>query len=201
MKIAWFTPFSTKSAIGKYSQIITEELAKTCEVDLWISDTAELLDTTLRVILFSSEGNYQESLLAYDYVIYNLGNYLDFHKHIYNISCQHPGLVILHDFVMQHFFVGYHYGKDEAQYIRDMDYYYGPEARRLAAESFKFKRVPLWETDEAYVSAWTCACGSSHCRRHVTGQDWRDSNLQRAYQGHFSPIIEKRILTLGSASR
>jgi glycosyltransferase involved in cell wall biosynthesis len=148
MKIAWFTPFSTKSAIGKYSQIITEELAKTCEVDLWISDTAELLDTTLRVILFSSEGNYQESLLAYDYVIYNLGNYLDFHKHIYNISCQHPGLVILHDFVMQHFFVGYHYGKDEAQYIRDMDYYYGPEARRLAAESFKFKRVPLWETDE-----------------------------------------------------
>jgi len=148
MKIAWFTPFTIKSAIGKYSQIITEELAKFCEVDLWVSDAADLQATSLRVVPFSGEGNYLDALAAYDYVVYNLGNYLDYHKHIYNVSRQHPGIVILHDFVMNHFFVGYYYGKNEAQYIRDMAYYYGEDARRLAVESLKFRRKPLWETDE-----------------------------------------------------
>jgi uncharacterized protein len=53
----------------------------------------------------------------------------------------------------------------------------------------------LWEADEEYVSRWQCVCGSTLCRRWVTGKDWRIKDLQTRYSGHFSPLINKRILT------
>ncbi|MFZ2202621.1 MAG: SET domain-containing protein-lysine N-methyltransferase [Microgenomates group bacterium] len=52
----------------------------------------------------------------------------------------------------------------------------------------------LWEADEDYVSKWGCGCGSSFCRKKVTGKDWRLNELQERYRGHFSPLINKRIL-------
>ncbi len=148
MKIAWFTPFSVKSAIGKYSRIVTEELAKTHEVHLWVADTDERLTTSLKVIPFSDELEYGDTLSGYDYCVYNLGNYLEFHKKIFNLSQRHPGIVILHDFVMHHFFAGYYFGQGEAQYLKDMAFYYGESASRIGLESMKFRRTPIWETDE-----------------------------------------------------
>jgi SET domain-containing protein len=52
----------------------------------------------------------------------------------------------------------------------------------------------LWEANENYVSKWSCKCGSSKCRGRVTGQDWRRPDLQKMYQGHFSPLINKKII-------
>lgn len=54
----------------------------------------------------------------------------------------------------------------------------------------------LWEADENYVSKWKCACGSSFCRKRITGRDWRLPELQERYKGHFSPLINKRIAGL-----
>lgn len=51
----------------------------------------------------------------------------------------------------------------------------------------------IWEADESWVSKWECNCGSSLCRKRITGKDWRKSELQWRYKGHFSPIINKRI--------
>ena len=51
----------------------------------------------------------------------------------------------------------------------------------------------LWEADENYVSRWECKCGSSMCRKRVTGNDWRLPELQERYKGHFTPLINKRI--------
>ncbi|MEZ4668357.1 MAG: SET domain-containing protein-lysine N-methyltransferase [Anaerolineae bacterium] len=53
----------------------------------------------------------------------------------------------------------------------------------------------LWEANEDYVSAWTCGCGTPQCRGRVTGRDWRLPQLQREYAGHFSPLLNRRILT------
>jgi hypothetical protein len=53
----------------------------------------------------------------------------------------------------------------------------------------------LWEADENYVSRWRCGCGAPGCRGCVTGQDWRSPQLQQAYSGHFSPLINKRIFS------
>jgi uncharacterized protein len=51
----------------------------------------------------------------------------------------------------------------------------------------------LWEADENFVSAWECQCGSPLCRSRVTGKDWRTPELQNRYEGHFSPLLNKRI--------
>ena len=44
-----------------------------------------------------------------------------------------------------------------------------------------------------YIATWECACGSTLCRRHVTGQDWQLPRVQERYQGHFSPLLNKKI--------
>ena len=46
--------------------------------------------------------------------------------------------------------------------------------------------------DERYVLE-PCVCGSSLCRRRVTGNDWKLPELQRRYRGHFAPFTERRI--------
>ena len=51
----------------------------------------------------------------------------------------------------------------------------------------------LWEADDNYISKWVCKCGSVNCRKKVTGKDWRLKEVQKQYQDHFSPLINKRI--------
>lgn len=51
----------------------------------------------------------------------------------------------------------------------------------------------MWEADENYVSKWECSCGSSLCRKRITGKDWRLLDLQERYKGHFSFLINNRI--------
>lgn len=51
----------------------------------------------------------------------------------------------------------------------------------------------LWEADENYIAKWDCQCGSSLCRKKITGKDWRLPELQERYKGHFSPLLNKRI--------
>ena len=54
----------------------------------------------------------------------------------------------------------------------------------------------LWEADENYISTWECKCGSSICRKRVTGKDWQLPELQGRYTNHFSPLINKRVAKL-----
>ena len=53
--------------------------------------------------------------------------------------------------------------------------------------------MPSWED---FVSSWECSCGSSFCRKRVTGKDWRILELQERYKGHFLPFINKRHFTV-----
>jgi hypothetical protein len=38
-----------------------------------------------------------------------------------------------------------------------------------------------------------CCCGAADCRGRVTGDDWRDPQLQARYRGAFSPYLAHRI--------
>lgn len=51
----------------------------------------------------------------------------------------------------------------------------------------------LWEGDDSYVSKWECKCGSSLCRKSITGKDWQTPDIQIRYKDHFSPLINKKI--------
>jgi uncharacterized protein len=45
------------------------------------------------------------------------------------------------------------------------------------------------------TTTWSmpCRCGSRLCRGVVTGNDWRRSDLQARYRGHFTPFITQLI--------
>ena len=39
-----------------------------------------------------------------------------------------------------------------------------------------------------------CNCGSKNCRKVVTGNDWKITELQEKYRGYFSDYLAKKIL-------
>jgi uncharacterized protein len=51
----------------------------------------------------------------------------------------------------------------------------------------------MWEADENHTPAWECRCGSTLCRKRITGKDYLLSELQNKYRDHFSELINNRI--------
>jgi len=98
MKLAWLTPFSANSAIGRFSQTVTDELSKQAEIDLWIAGRENLLSTSLRII------DYNPALPvdqwwprgAYDFAICNFGEQ-PFQRPILEFARKISSVVVLHD--------------------------------------------------------------------------------------------------------
>ncbi len=105
-KVAWFTPFHKKSSIGQFSQGVTQQLATQAQVNLWVAETDDLLDTSLRVVPYARLSHYADWLREYDYAVYNFGNQIEDRRHIYEACQRHKGIVILHDFVEHDAIVG-----------------------------------------------------------------------------------------------
>ena len=142
MKIAWLTPFSRKSAIGQYSAIILRELTRHVEVTVFAPDLEDAQDAwwpdcDMRFIPSLKRETILAELATFDICVYNLGNYLPFHRDIYELSAQKPGIVILHDLVMHHMFAHYYLNYDGlhvTRYTHAMTYSHGQPGAALAAE-------------------------------------------------------------------
>jgi glycosyltransferase involved in cell wall biosynthesis len=141
VKLAWFTPLSQRSAIGRFSVAVASSLTKMADIDLCHFDDDAVRETSVSTRRFSSAALVTPEILrSYDLVIYNFGNYLPFHREIYLLSRRWPGVCVLHDFVMHHFFAGYH-----LEYLRD------PNSYRVLMESLYGVEAPagkIWETDD-----------------------------------------------------
>lgn len=48
-------------------------------------------------------------------------------------------------------------------------------------------------SDGSPYDEFECNCGAVDCRGRVTGDDWRDPDLQEKYAGYFSPYLQRRI--------
>jgi glycosyltransferase involved in cell wall biosynthesis len=68
-----------------------------------------------------------------DVALYHLGNN-HLHRGTYARALQRPGVVVLHDAVLQHFFLG---SLDEAAYLDEFAYNYGPWSREMAQEFYR----------------------------------------------------------------
>jgi hypothetical protein len=58
----------------------------------------------------------------------------------------------------------------------------------------------LFTTQSNWMLDTRCRCGSPHCRRMITGDDWRREDVQDRYRDHFSPFINRRIEKLRKGS-
>ncbi|MCE8427485.1 MAG: SET domain-containing protein [Candidatus Methanoperedens sp.] len=45
-----------------------------------------------------------------------------------------------------------------------------------------------------FVFEMECNCGSSHCRKKITEDDWRRPELQKKYNGYFSEYLQEKFL-------
>ena len=48
-------------------------------------------------------------------------------------------------------------------------------------------------TDSTPYDEFACHCGTPECRRVITGNDWKLSELWAKYAGYFSPYLQRRI--------
>jgi glycosyltransferase involved in cell wall biosynthesis len=144
MNIGWFTPLSVKSAIARFSVAVAAELSQLARVDLCHFDRGPIHKTDVPVVKFrSAEAVSAQALKQYDITIYNFGNYLPYHGDIYTLSRRCPGISILHDFVMHHFFAAYYLerAQDPDAYALLMEAQYGEEGRA-------WRGARVWESDE-----------------------------------------------------
>ncbi len=154
MRIAYFSPLNPMpSGISDYSEELLPYLARHAHIDLFIDvyepSNREIVDS------FSIFHHWDFERLArerrYDMCLYQMGN-SPYHEYIYHQLLRHPGVTVLHDFVLHHFLQSITVGRgDLIGYIREMGYSYGVEgmvrARRMFAgkEQVPRYRYPLCE--------------------------------------------------------
>jgi glycosyltransferase involved in cell wall biosynthesis len=96
-----------------------------------VADYAAALLTALR-----KNGDVQVEAADADVALYHIGNN-DLHREIYKRALAEPGVVVLHDAVLQHFFLGS--SPDQASYVEEFVYNYGEWTRSLAGDLWKHR--------------------------------------------------------------
>ena len=139
MKINWFSPLpAAKTGIALYTGGLIPALQRQAELTLW-TDQREWDDQLHRVApvrRFDSQCPPWQELNEADLSFYNIGNNLLFHKGIWEVSRRHAGIVILHDFCLQHFFTELYLTerRDSEEYRRMMAHYYGDAGLRAVGQ-------------------------------------------------------------------
>jgi len=140
MRINWFSPLPpAKTDIAHYTARILPELSRKSEVVLWTDQ--ESWDPSLESLAEVRRYNLRDVPWAEvnrgDLNFYNIGNNRLFHGSIWRVSQQAPGLVVLHDSCLQHFFAGLFLDHERSpeRYVSAMEECYGQEGRD-AAEDF-----------------------------------------------------------------
>jgi ubiquinone/menaquinone biosynthesis C-methylase UbiE/glycosyltransferase involved in cell wall biosynthesis len=137
MILNWFSPLPpAKTGIAAYTARILPALHRRAHIILW-TDQAEC---DSNVENYAELRRYQPGRIAWaelnrgDMSFYNIGNNRLFHGSIWQISRSHPGIVILHDLNLQHFFAGWYREQwnDRDGYVVKMEEYYGPKGRKDA---------------------------------------------------------------------
>jgi SET domain-containing protein len=59
--------------------------------------------------------------------------------------------------------------------------------------TFDYAMVVSKPVGSDFVFEMECKCGSSNCRKKVTRDDWKISEIQKKYEGYFSQYIQERI--------
>lgn len=104
MRIGWATPFNIRSAIGRFSQIVCEELvARGHEVEVIRVESGSELELPVipsdLVVTEAAECDPQ----SYDVLIVNFGNHAPYHAKVLKLLAERPPLAIFHDAEMRDF--------------------------------------------------------------------------------------------------
>jgi len=103
MKVAWLSPFPPqRTGIADYSYALIKKLKPHIDIDVYYEnampdDKVREGFATYPIQLFTKRRQ------RYDEIIYHLGNNCEFHRSIYKLAWDFPGLVVLHDYNIHSF--------------------------------------------------------------------------------------------------
>ncbi|OPX65137.1 MULTISPECIES: glycosyltransferase family 4 protein [unclassified Methanoregula] len=147
MKLAYFSPLPPqKSGISDYSEALLPHLARYFDIDLWVTRTPEKsLAKKFTSINYRNGTTSLSKLSDYPCILFNMGNNPEFHSEMYDVFLQHPGHVILHDFVLYFLVTGYYldYKRDREGYIREFYQIFGERGIHKVKRILKSKTPPL----------------------------------------------------------
>jgi glycosyltransferase involved in cell wall biosynthesis len=138
VKLNLFSPLPpTRSDIARITVHMSSHLAREAELVIWSSapewEFKPPGDVTVRHYELQSPP-WREINQA-DATFYQMGNDPRYHHAIWQMSQQHPGIVILHDLMMQHFFSGLVFhdrGMNRREYLELVERHHGIKGRVLA---------------------------------------------------------------------
>ena len=139
MRIAWFSPLPPMtSGIADYSAELLPHVAEYCEIELIVDEGARP-DPALAGRFPVHGHKALPGVLArgrFDTVVYQLGNNREYHAAIYRTLLEHPGVLVLHEYVIHHLvrdltlYAGTPGGIEG--YAREMRYAYGQTGEAMA---------------------------------------------------------------------
>ena len=137
MRLNWFSPVPpTRSSIAHDTATIMPALARRAEVVVWVHERnwTRTLEEHAEVRHYNPDAIPWREINAADVTVYHLGNEPNYHGAIWQVLRQHPGIVVLHDLNLQHFFAGSLSASrlSQTDYLRMMVSDHGAHGRELA---------------------------------------------------------------------
>ncbi len=130
--------------IGNHTAGVLEALRHMARVRVWTSQEGPVhLDMPgVEIRRFRPEAITAADLNQADATFYNLGNNAKFHRDIHTVARRVPGIVILHDTRLQHFFAAYSErpGEDRGYYLDQLERSHGPAMRAWGEEFIEGQR-------------------------------------------------------------
>ncbi len=138
MKLAYWSPLSPQgTGIADYSEELLPYLAdKGADIHLFVDDYEP--DNRAIVEQFpwhpAREYEHVNQREAFDLNLYQIGN-SSYHRYALNAALRFPGVVVLHDLVLQHLFLGLSVERgDSALYVSEMKRAYGERGAALGRQ-------------------------------------------------------------------
>ena len=140
MKLAYFSPLGPqRSGISDYSEELLPHLANDAEITLFVDGfqpSNPLLNSRFEVRDYRRRPSHLLELESFDAVMYHMGNDHRYHSGIFDAIMQRPGIVVLHDFALQDFFLGLARERNQPDiYLSEVDFNFGNRIRNDAADS------------------------------------------------------------------
>lgn len=147
MRLAYFSPLNPqRSGISDYSEELLPHLAAGAEIDLFVDGFAPSnasVRERFRCFDYRADHALLERLRDYDAVVYHVGNDHRYHAGIYDAARAFPGVIVLHDFALQTFFLGLARERGDANvYLDELGACHGARARAEAAKSLATGAAP-----------------------------------------------------------
>ncbi|WGU93813.1 glycosyltransferase family 4 protein [Paenibacillus dendritiformis] len=150
-KVAYFSPLNPiRSGISDYSEDLIPYLSKHFEIDIYVPEGMEPSSPHISNkynILTHSKFERKYTRGDYDALIYHMGNNYNGHKEIYEFMIRYPGIVVLHDYSLHHFFAEKTISRGYVdEYKEEVLYSHGVEGLHAVEEFLAGKAEPLWES-------------------------------------------------------